>query len=254
MYRFFITILVCMAFYDSFAQDVVRNDKVYKVALRNTYGYRLRTNDTRYEGLYAAEVSKPQLDLVSVTEGSVQYGLKPLERVQIKAPRIKKYKEISVAGASFSLSKYYRLDMKLSSEKFRNIPLGEVISPNYIRAANLGIYGYVGNPENPAVYIPVKIISSVGDTTNKIQLIFISNIDVPTLRWRKALSYSNTCTEYTDWSYIQSAAPFYPAGQPMVIQLDKETNSEKEYCLSIEIKPKGQSSWVSREYKILIVK
>ncbi|SFD17314.1 hypothetical protein SAMN05518672_101870 [Chitinophaga sp. CF118] len=246
--RLWLLLLVLLAV-NATAQTGV-NNSILRTALRTPEGYQQRLKDERYEGLYARDVSGEILEVASLTYGEVSYELNDRAKLKIECPLLRNYKTIGVAGSSFNLNKNYRFDMLLSPGKRKVIPISASIGPNLIYAKYLGIYGYLGEPENPTTYIPVKVNTVKSD----LQLVLICNRTLESIRWKYICSASDNSTIYHDGPAPEKKSPLFMLGNPIVIPLHLATDMipGSVVYIRLETKAVGDNTWVPKDIKILI--
>lgn len=258
MNKILITILACLCATRLLAQKPF-DEEVRKNALTSDDGYRRRTNDERYEGLYSLNVGAPLLGVVAVTHGPVNYALATAERLTIQVPALKDHKAVGVSGTSFGLKKNYRIDAIIKAGDKKVIPVKEVLSPNYIYKQNLGIFGYLGDPQAPSLYVPVRASARPeADAAQAIRITFLPGANIGQFTWSYAKSVQGQCTAFREQGTVGASPPaaggIYLAQQPIVITLPATTDLAPgdEVCLNVHFKALGDEQWRSKNIKLLV--
>jgi|GEM_PF-6771751 len=246
--------LCCVVSVSAVNGQAARNEDILNQRLPSDDGYRERTKDLRYEGLYTQNVAGELLEVVSLTFGDIRYALDPKDKIVVSCPALPAYKMIGVTGTSFHLNKHYHLDMVLEPAKKKSIPLGEVISRNFIMSDHLGMYGYVGNPEAPTVYIPLKVSSSTSAPSDQIKMVLVSNKDLTGLRWKYAASGNGIAAKFTTGPPPVKEGPYYLSSDPIVIPFTpmEGMTSGSEWCVVVETLTAGEKDWMPLTIKILV--
>lgn len=228
------------------------NNTILNQALNSEDGYRLRHKDDRYEGLYTRHVSGEVLDIVSCTIGRINYELRDSEKLIIECRPMKNHKEIGVTGTSFGLNKNYHLDLVIKQGKRKTIPVREVIAPKNIYPENLGIYGYVGDINQPSLYLPVRITTSLESGDNDIEIIIICNKQLTNLTWKFAPVLNNNTTVFSAGQEPAKQGPFYKAESPIKLIMPSQTCAGSEVVIHIEAKAAGNPIPVNKSFKVFI--
>lgn len=252
--KHFVLLLFVAALIDtnSIAAQSRVNNTILNQALNGDDGYQLRQKDERYEGLYTRHVSGEVLDFVSCTIGCINYELRESEKLVIECRPLKTHKEIGVTGTSFGLNKNYHLDLLLKQGKKKTIPVKEVIAPKNIYPENLGIYGYVGDINEPSLYLPVRIISSLENGEENIEIIIVCNKQLTNVKWKFAPVSNNNSAVYSEGQEPVKQGPFYKAESPIKLIIPFQSCAGSEVVIAIEAKAAGNPNTINKSFKLFI--
>lgn len=246
--------LACSTSYAALAQQPYDKD-VLQNAVKSSAGYQKRTKDDRYEGLYSLQVGAPLLDVISVTLGEISYELADDKKLFIKASKTQPYKVIGVSGSSFGLSKNYRLDAVVNSDGQKVIPIKEVLSPNSIYPKSLGVFGYIGQPQYPTMYVPVRVSDKpAAGATRDIRILLLPGATVDKFTWQFARSQQGQCAAFTKGDPPQGGNARFPAQKPIAVTLDAAAGLQPgdEVCINISYKVVGDTDWRTKSLKVLV--
>lgn len=233
------------------------NPEIRQKALQSADGYRLRTNDDRYEGLYKLQVGAPLLDVVSVTQGAISYELSDKGKLYITAPRLTAYKEIGISGNSFKLDWNYRLDALLKANTTKTVPMKEVLRPRSIYADNLGVFGYIGEPQAPTLYVPVSVttVQSKSAGPDMVQIVLLPGTRLDKMNWQFAPATQGKCQNYRPGK-LPSGTGRFAALVPIMLELPFGHNNEPAYssevCVEVNYQAAGSSEWHTRTLRVLL--
>jgi hypothetical protein len=251
--KFFFQLLVLLCCMSKVLPVAAQRDYckwVYDRRVAGNEGYQYRLQDERYEGLFNPDFVGERFKLVAVLQGSLEYELADHANLVFQFPAKIKYDRIGIIGESYGLDINYHLDLIVSRNQRKVVPVRSVLQPQRIYASNLGIYGYIGDPESPELFIPVSVDpSKQGD----VSVTIVSAEDVEKVMWRYAKARNGVCEGYGSWKVIND---FFPQHEGINIPLEtgKEVNAGDEICVDMQFQVKGRSTLLSmKTFRILII-
>ncbi len=213
--------------------------------------YKKRKHDDRFEGLHTEHYAGAVLDLVSYTQGGIDYELRKGEELHITSP-LKKHKLIGVSGTNYGMGVYYRVDMEMNPATRRTLPVDEVLRVVNIGPQKLGLYGYLGDNEHPAIYLPLQVTSDVLKQTpdNKLQLILAANRNMQAVNW----TYTPVKTGKVSKTYTVAGKPVHYKGDAIVLTLPAELAAMhgEEVMINAEGETAPKSTPALLDFKIMI--
>lgn len=254
-----IRILIAAMALSSFCESALAQSKYNKYALEHPFSvpndsrtaYKKRKHDERFEGLHTKHYAGAMLDLVSYTQGGIDYELREGETLNITSP-VKKYKLIGVSGCSYGMDVYYRVDMEMNPAAKRTIPVDEVLRVVPIGAQKLGLYGYVGDNEHPSVYLPLLVKSDMlKDMPDKnLQLTLAANRNLQSVSW----TYTPVKTGKVSQAYTVTGAPVFNKENGIVLMLPSELAAlhGEELMIHIEGHTPANNEPILLDFKILV--
>lgn len=232
------------------------NQEIRQKALTSADGYRQRANDDRYEGLYKLQVGAPSLDVVSVTQGGIDYELSNKGKLFITAPRLPAYKEIGVSGNSFKLEWNYRLDALLKTNTSKAVPMSEVLQPKVIYPGNLGVFGYIGEPQAPTFYVPVRVTGQAkADSPDEVQILLLPGTQLEKISWQYAVAAQGKCQSFVAGT-LPAGGKRFAALTPITLRLPFGAGTSLAYgsevCVDVNFQTAGSKEWQNRAIRVLV--
>ncbi|WP_143059228.1 hypothetical protein [Chitinophaga arvensicola] len=223
---------------------------VYDRRVTGNSGYQFRSKDERYEGLFNPDFVGERFKLVAVLRGDFSYELADNANLVFQFPAKIKYDRIGIIGESYGLDINYHLDLIVNRNERKVVPVKSVLQPQHIYASNLGIYGYVGDPESPELFIPVNIDpGKQGD----ISVTIVAAEDVEKVMWRYAKARNGVCEGYGNWKVVNDFFPQHE-GINIPLEIGSEVDTGEEICVDMQFQVKGRSAPLSmKTFKILII-
>jgi hypothetical protein len=124
--------------------------------IENAFGYVLREDDHRCEGLYESTVRAVEIEVVSFTYGRLDYDLKRDKVLKVRAPDVTAMIDspIRVRALALPLKAYYRMDSLMPEDGPLLWPLNDVLRPARLQARQLGLFGWA-ETDDGRVFIPL---------------------------------------------------------------------------------------------------
>ena len=217
------------------------------------FGYRERNG--RCEGFYVANVSGLGIELVSFTYGKISYASNSNEKLKVSTNPLKDFSHISIRGANFSMDRNYRLDLEMRPGSQATVPIAEVIEPNQISSAKLGLYGFVEKDgfKYFVPVIPISVLSGRGLEQSKLLLSLASNVDVKSMVWSYAGSQFDRCGKYSDPIQLTPTSAI-PRNTPITLEIpDEVINATEKTILCIQVTVEGTNGMVFHDNIRLLI-
>jgi hypothetical protein len=149
-------------------------------------GYRERDGGTRCEGIYTSPVAGESVEIVSISQGRLSYDLGrsgPLFITLAIQPTNSAPVHVRAVGIPERL--YYEMDADIPASATLVWPIKEVVAPERIAAADIGVYAFHAGVGSDPVLLPVSISGSAAPPASMQPLIVILRVgDVASLTWR----------------------------------------------------------------------
>lgn len=210
-----------------------------------------RPRKGRCEGLYESFTKVrgvSGLEVVGLTVGAFQFALEKKEVIEISSPIVTD-EPVNVRSVSIPLRTYFRLDAQLEPGKTLTWPVDEVLLPAQLYAAQIGVYGWLGNNNREEVYVPVSAVGqSVGASNDRaIRLLLRAADDVERVQWRYAEAVDGSC-ETLPSAYLKLPQASYFSGQAIVIDLP--SSGSRELC--VDVAASSSSGWLKRLVRVRV--
>ena len=149
-------------------------------------GYRERDGGRRCEGIYTSPVAGESVEIVSLSQGRLSYDpgrSGPLFITLAIKPTNPALVHIRVVGIPERL--YYEMDADIAASATLIWPIKEVVVPERIAAADIGVYAFHAGVGGNLVLLPVSISESAAPAASMQPLIVILRVgNVASLTWR----------------------------------------------------------------------
>jgi len=149
-------------------------------------GYKERDGGQRCEGIYTSPVAGESVQIVSLSQGRLSYDFGQSAPLLISlAITPASPAPIHVRAVGIPERLYYEMDADISGGRAVIWPIKEVVIPEHIAPADIGVYAFqVGNGGDP-VLLPVSISARGGATASPQPLIVILRVGAVVIpRWR----------------------------------------------------------------------
>lgn len=229
----------------AFAQEC---DPLLQPSADKSIQYRSRKG--RCEGLYESSAKGrglSGLEVVGLTVGVFQFALDKQETIEISSPIVTD-EPVNIRSVGIPLRTYFRLDAQLEPGKTLIWPVSDVLLPAQLYAAQIGVYGWLGDNKEE-VYVPVSAVGqSVGASQdNVIRLILRASDDVDRVQWRYAEAVNGSC-ETLPADYLKLPQSSYFSGQPITIELP--ATGSRELC--VDVAASSSSGWLKRLVRVRV--
>ena len=209
-----------------------------------------RPRKGRCEGLYesfAKARGVSGLEVVGLTVGAFQFELDKKEVIEISSPIVTD-EPVNVRSVGIPLKTYFRLDAQLEPGQTLKWPVGDVLLPARLYAAQIGVYGWLGN-NREEVYVPVSAVGqSIGASNDRaIRLVLRASDDVERVQWRYAEAVDGSC-EALPSAYLKLPQASYFSGQPIII--DVPSSGSRELC--VDVAASSPSGWLKRLVRVRV--
>jgi hypothetical protein len=168
------------------------------------YGYRDRGN--RCEGLYIADYGSRSIELVSLTRGMLRFGLSSQLNLRVWAPADSQ--PLHVRAVAKPARTPYRMDSILRPGTTLLWPVGDVLFPQGITAARLGVFAWKGN-DSERLYVPVRVTpeEQAPDASSRspVVLSIRPSFDATAVKWRSAAFTGGECAPFNTWNDATTA-------------------------------------------------
>ncbi|GGD82331.1 hypothetical protein GCM10011514_52970 [Emticicia aquatilis] len=225
------------------------NKNVLQNAEQGKFGYQKRTSDERYEGLFKTQISGSIIEVVSVTQGDIEYQMNSNEVLRVALPKIQNIKETKITGVSYGINMNYQIDMVINDGKSKQIPLREVILPQRISSNNLGIFGYIELPNSEMEYVPVIVSSKLNPTQNsEIKIKLASNVKISQVKWKYSVYKNGECNPTQPYIAINTS---FEKEEAIELVIPNELKTTK-ICIEIQAQIAGNNRWIPKTLKVYI--
>ncbi|GAA0878121.1 hypothetical protein GCM10009119_10890 [Algoriphagus jejuensis] len=200
------------------------------------YGYRER--EGRCEGFYKANVSGFAIAVVSFTHGNIAYAMNSNEKLKISTNPLDNFNSVSVQGTNFLMNKNYRLDLELKKGEVATIPVKDVLEPNKLDPAHLGLLGYVER-SGFRYFVPVTPSSELSGSSageKNLKLAISATIDLKKVVWRYAVTQGDLCGNYSDIVVLPASS--FLRNSPIELQIPTailEKGNEIGLCIQLSV-------------------
>lgn len=233
-----ITALVLVSAIACAAQDQCQP---LQVAGNSSLQYKNRGN--RCEGLYVQHIGAQALAIVSLTLGPISYVLSPSTRLSVSVPG--QNTAVSVRAIPKSSSLGYEMDAQASSNSPLVWPVDDVLLPEHLSSAQLGVYG-LKKDGAVQVFLPVAV-STYGTSNSYSRDVFLTirpSFDVQTLKWRWSSVAGDACAAPGPWQ--NGTDQTIDGGQTVTIRLPQ---SPGRHC--IEFAAQGSTvDWLTTHFEL----
>jgi len=207
--------------------------------------YRERGN--RCEGVYSADVAAESIEVVSVTEGSLDYTLDKDAVIEVSCPAVAD-QQVHVRAVAIPPKVYYRMDAVIEPQQTLSWPLRDVVFPLKLLPSQIGVFGWLRETE--IIYIPVLALM-LGELTPAelpVQVSLRPSIDVEDLQWRYCEVKNGSRSDLTNWMSVDPSA--YLAWKPIRIVLPPSATGK----LYVEVAARDQKTgrWLKKTLRVMV--
>lgn len=207
-------------------------------------GYQKRGN--RCEGLYVSKVGSRSLAAMSFTLGRLRFDLASAEPAQVSAPG--QTQPVNVRAVAIPLKTYYRMDATLPANATLLWPLSDVLAPEGLTDARIGIFGWKG-PEDGGILVPVRVAAAGARAPSQAPILIIqASFDAQKVKWRWGAFGDGKCSPLVPWQDAISRP--MTAGAPIAIDLSKLPAGT--HCFEAAAQSGVSTDWSSLKLRVEI--
>lgn len=207
-------------------------------------GYKNRGN--RCEGLYVADVSANNLELISLTQGDIHYRLAPGVVLQVSSSE--RTNVLNVRSVAKPPRMYYRMDATLTPGSVLKWPVEDVLLPERLDELRIGIIGSYGSGD-AKVFVPLLVEVEgqprTGATPNDVMLTIRPSFDTEAIKWRSGPFNGDTCAAFGTWR--DAAQTSILAGQYTKINLGVLRAAE---CVEVAASSQTSNDWTTMRVRV----
>lgn len=212
-------------------------------------GYSMRSGDERCEGLYAADVSAPSLELLGLRagDGPVDFQSTTLLVVSVPTAVARALQDpVRIRAATLPLASYYRLDASIDPRGQLEWPVADVLLPAGIGPDRLGVVGWI-EEEAGRLFLPLSIHTAGSETQGDaaITLLIRTSHDVESIVWR--LWEVGDADPGTDWTEAIGSSLY--AGRTVLLTVPEGFAGRVR--VEIAAKLAGQDRWSTLNFDLL---
>ena len=208
--------------------------------------YRERGN--RCEGFYRSKVSGEAIEVVGVIIDKLQFKLKKDEILEITSPVVKNGL-VHVRAVGIPIKTYYRMDTQIGAGEKFIWPIKDVIYPQKLTAAKIGLFGWVGQ-ETKKTFVPIRVVAKLeaGAGNEAIWMLFRTSVDVETVKWRCADMTNGVPSQLGKW--LDTPNQYYRPGQPITVLLP--TSKTGELFVEVAARELSSGQWLKRSAHVIV--
>jgi hypothetical protein len=207
-------------------------------------GYKARGN--RCEGLYVADVSANNLELISLTQGDIHYRLAPGVVLQVSSPE--RTNLLNVRSVAKPPKMYYRMDATLSPGSLLKWPVEDVLLPERLDELRIGIFGWYGSGD-AKVFVPLLVEVQGQQRTagaqNDVVFTVRPSFDTEAIKWRSGPFNGDTCAAFGNWRDAPQTSIL--AGQYTKINLGVLRAPE---CVEVAASSQTSNDWTTMRVRV----
>jgi hypothetical protein len=149
-------------------------------------GYRERDGGQRCEGIYTSPVAGESVEIASLTQGRLSYDFTQSGPLWITLPiKPANLAPVHVRAVGIPERLYYEMDADMTGSVPLVWPIKEVVVPERIAPADIGIYAFQAEVGGDPVLLPVSISSGDASAASPQPLIAIFRVGaVASPKWR----------------------------------------------------------------------
>ena len=212
-------------------------DPTVRPLLQSAHHYRQRGD--RCEGLYVAEISRPGIELVSFTLGSLAFDWS--SKTVLLVDSSSHTSPVRVRAVAIPPRSYYRMDAILPGGARLRWPLADVLFPEGLTARRIGVFGWTERNQIKT-FVPVRL-STVGEKTADQRLppllIVQPDFDAARVKWRWSRLARQGCSRFGPWADAVSA----PVRALWPVKIDLSSVSPGLNCLEVVAQAEDTTEW-----------
>lgn len=198
-------------------------------------GYRVRGE--RCEGLYVAEISTSALELVSLTDGPLEYSLE-VDTLMVYAATETTPGPVHLRALGRRPRTYYRMDAAPDALPF---PWSsDVLKLAGMTPDRTGMYGFT-LAAGDTTFVPVRVGEFA--PSDSLELVLRTAVDTEGVvyKCRPAGGPTNQCAnDFGEWTTLPLEGGMVPAGAPMTLRVPKSLGAMH---LDIAIQPRDSTAY-----------